>query len=50
MNQRIDHNIWPGIMSPDPLALRDWLGHLGFVEGDCYLAADGVTVEHSEML
>ena len=45
-----DHNIWPGITSHDPMALRDWLARLGFTEGGCYLADDGVAVQHSEML
>lgn len=45
-----DHNIWPGITSPDPLALRAWLAALGFTEGGCYLDDDGVTVQHSEMI
>jgi uncharacterized glyoxalase superfamily protein PhnB len=50
MTRHTDHNIWPGITSPDPMALRAWLAQLGFVEGGCYLAEDGVTVQHSEML
>lgn len=45
-----DHNIWPGITSSDPMALRAWLVRLGFDEGGCYVDDDGVTVRHSEML
>ncbi len=47
---RTDHNIWPGITSPDPIGLRTWLQRLGFVEGGLYLDDDGVRVRHSEML
>lgn len=53
-NTREDRNIWPGLTSADPLALRRWLVGLGFAEGGCYFAegADGDTtrVQHSEML
>lgn len=49
-----DHNIWPGLSSTDPLALRRWLAGLGFTEGGCHFAdgAEGDTtkVQHSEML
>ncbi|SHF49752.1 Uncharacterized conserved protein PhnB, glyoxalase superfamily [Jatrophihabitans endophyticus] len=45
-----DHNVWPGLTYDDPLAVRAWLLRLGFVEGGCYFADDGVTVHHSEML
>lgn len=47
---RLDHNIWPGIASPHPHALRSWLVQLGFEEGGCYLDEDGTSVRHSEML
>lgn len=50
MSTATDHNIWPGLSSPDPLALRAWLVSLGFGEGGCYLAEDGRSVHHSEML
>ncbi len=50
MTERLDHNIWPGLTSPDVPALRAWLAALGFDEGGCYLADDGVSVHHSEML
>ncbi|AUH67693.1 MULTISPECIES: VOC family protein [Gordonia] len=50
MNERKDTNIWAGITSDDPVALREWLESIGFepgilVEGD----GDG-EVLHSEML
>ncbi len=47
---RTDHNLWPSISARDPLALRTWLGRLGFEEGGCYVEDDGTTVRHSEML
>lgn len=42
-----DHNIWSGLTSRDPHALRAWLASLGFVEG--ILVEDGDLVVHSEM-
>ncbi|EGD54810.1 VOC family protein [Gordonia neofelifaecis] len=50
MNERKDTNIWAGITSDEPIALRNWLESIGFtpgilVEGD----GDG-EVMHSEML
>ncbi len=51
---RLDRNIWPGLTSSDPLALRAFLVGLGFDEGGCYFVDghDGDThhVQHSEML
>lgn len=47
---RLDHNIWPGITSPDPIGLRTWLARLGFEEGGIHLDEDGARVRHSEML
>lgn len=48
---RQDHNVWAGLTSTDPLALRRWLARLGFEEGGCYLDEDDPSVViHSEML
>lgn len=50
MNTRTDTNIWPGLTSDDPIALRDWLQRLGFDPG-ILVEGDGVgEVHHSEML
>lgn len=43
-----DHNIWPGITSSDPRALRAWLVSVGFVEGILVPGEDDL-VQHSEM-
>lgn len=48
MTNREDHNIWTGITSTDPIALRAWLVTLGFDEGVLVTGDDG-TVQHSEM-
>ena len=49
-NTRKDVNIWPGLTSNDPLALRDWLARLGFEPG-ILVEGDGPgEVQHSEML
>lgn len=51
---RKDRNLWPGLTSTDPLALRRWLTQLGFTEGNCYFETGGegdtTKVMHSEML
>lgn len=44
---RTDHNIWPGLTTHDPMALRAWLVGLGFEEG-ILVEEDGL-VRHSEM-
>lgn len=49
MNNRIDHNIWPGLSYHDPIAARTWLAQLGFAEGVLVQDDDGA-VRHSEMI
>lgn len=50
MTERRDTNIWAGITSDDPLALRDWLEQLGFLPGILVEGDRDGEVMHSEML
>ena len=50
MTERRDTNIWAGITSGDPLALRDWLEQLGFLPGILVEGDGDCEVMHSEML
>lgn len=50
MTTRTDLNIWPLLTSHDALALRAWLGRIGFEEGICVAGEQEGSVVHSEML
>ena len=50
MTERKDINIWAGITSDDPLALRAWLEQLGFLPGILVEGDGDGEVLHSEML
>jgi uncharacterized glyoxalase superfamily protein PhnB len=47
---REDRNIWPGLTYDDPVAARAWLAAIGFEEGQVVPGADGVAIQHSEMI
>lgn len=44
-----DRNVWPGFTCDDAVALRTWLGQLGFTEGVAVPGETEGTLQHSEM-